>query len=88
MKKKSLQGSLFSDTQGTEAAAKDIRRLLDIQFKAAGDLIKAEQLVRQMAGAITKKDKAIRRAQAAKEVFKGMLGKKLADIFMEKAEIL
>lgn len=78
----------FSDTKGFEPGAKDIRRMVDIQFKAAGDKAKIEQLINQMAGAITKKDKAIRRAKAAEEVFKGELGKKMAKIFMDKSKAL
>jgi hypothetical protein len=80
--------TFFSDTKGTEVGAKDLRRMSDIQFKANGDEAKIEQLVKNMANSIKEKDKAIRRAKAAEEVFKGELGKKMAKIFMNKAKEL
>lgn len=80
--------TFFTDIKGAEPGSKDLRRMEDMKFKAAGDKERLEKLSLQMAGAILDKDKAIRRAKAAEKVFKGETGKKIAKIFTNRAKEL
>lgn len=48
--------------------AKDQMRIADILRKSKGSVTKARQLASNMARAITKSDKALRRARAAEDV--------------------
>jgi hypothetical protein len=81
------QGRKLYDAQGIEAEEKDLQRLRDIKSKAAGNEFKVLQLAQQMAKSITDSDKALRRASAAEQIFKGTLCKlKLVKIFEDRAD--
>jgi hypothetical protein len=55
--------------ESTEPESKDIMRLTDIKKKSNGNKDKARQLAGNMSLAITDKDKAVRRAKAALQVY-------------------
>jgi hypothetical protein len=77
-------GRKLYDKEGIQAGEKDLQRLRDIKTKSAGNEFKAVQLAIQMAKSITDSDKALRRSDAAKQIFKNALGKKLVKIFEER----
>lgn len=80
---KALSEYAFNDTDGDEPGEKDIARMQDLKTKAGDDTDKILQLAGNMARAITYgSEKATRRAAAAKQVFPGAFGKKLAKLFM------
>ena len=83
--KKTRYADLLSGADDEVPTSKDIWRVRDIIVKGGGiDTEKSLRLARNMASAITHKDKAIRRAQAAKQ--EGL--EDLADIFFKRASEL
>jgi hypothetical protein len=83
-----LKDMKLGQTILAEPEDKDIKRLIDMSRKASGNLEKLEALARQMAKAITGRDKATRRAEAAEQVLKGKEKDLVSQIFYERAEQL
>ena len=79
-----LRATGLGDIKGVKPGMKDIARLEDIVTKSGGSLEKMMQLVRNMAKAITDKDKAQRRAAAALEVLPDKIADEAAQEFMSK----
>jgi len=79
------------DVRGKHPGNKDYMRMYDIIDKSEGNEVKALALAAKMAAAIgrgggsSSRDKAHRRAKAAREVFAGPLGQKIAQMFMDAA---
>jgi hypothetical protein len=82
------RGRSLKDASGTKAEEKDLWRMRDMKKKAAGDDARLLKLATQMAGAIKDKDKALRRADAASQIFDGSIGTKLVKIFKDAANHL
>ena len=82
-----------SDIRGKHPGDKDYQRMYDIQDKAGGNEAKALDLAKKMAAAIgrgaggSSREKAHRRAKAAKDVFPGRLGQQMAQMFMDAADV-
>jgi len=70
---------------GTQPEPKDYQRMKDIITKSKGNDDKIIALCRQMANAIKDSDKAIRRAEAAKETLPESVALECYDIFMSAA---
>lgn len=79
-----LKAKGLGDIKGIKPGAKDLARMEDIITKSKGDLDKMLKLVTNMAKAITKEDKAQRRAAAALEVLPVEIAVEAAAIFMSK----
>jgi|GEM_PF-4712454 len=83
----------YKDIKGKRPGDKDYERMDDIMMKANGSDAKALQLAKIMANAIARggskasREKAHRRARAAMDVFPGELGKQIAKMFMDAAEV-
>lgn len=86
MDKRYRSAASYGDSKGTTPGPKDLKRLTDILHKSAGDPSKAVQLATRMAGTITDKDKALRRAKAARTVHRGALGKIISGVFTKAAK--
>lgn len=83
----------YRDIKGKHPGDKDYQRMLDIKIKANGSEAKAMSLAQAMARAVGRgggdasREKAHRRAKAALEVFPGDLGRRIADFFMDAADV-
>lgn len=81
------------DIKGKHPGDKDYERMDDIMMKSNGNEAKALQLAAAMArsigrgGGADSREKAHRRAKAALEVFPGKLGKQIAQLFMDAADV-
>lgn len=83
------KASEMKDVKGDEPDEKDLKRMAEMEDKAAGNDYKAMNLAIQMARSIKDVDKAVRRAKAAKMIFKNTnLGSKIYTIFMDVAKRL
>lgn len=83
-----LKEMKIGQTIVAEPEDKDIKRLIDMSRKASGNMEKLESLARQMAKAITGREKATRRAEAAEQVLKGKEKDLVSQIFRERADQL
>lgn len=81
------------DIKGKHPGDKDYERMDDLMMKANGSESKALALASMMARSIGRgadsasRDKAHRRAKAALDVFPGQLGKQIAQMFMDAADV-
>jgi hypothetical protein len=75
----------LADGKTEHPEEKDYKRMEDIITKSKGDEEKMLQLCRQMAKSIKDHLKAVRRAEAAKEILPPSVGLKAYRIFMEAA---
>ena len=82
------RGRNLYDAKGAEADEKDLWRMRDMKTRAKGDDSKLIQLATQMAGSIRDKDKALRRADAASQIFEGKVKAEIVKIFEQAAEYL
>lgn len=64
------RGRKLYDTKGFKAGEKDLWRMRDMKVRAQGDDKKLVALARQMANSIRSEEKAMRRADAAAQIFK------------------
>jgi len=76
--------SVLRDIKGIVPGEKDIQRMKDIITKSNGSLPKMMSLVRVMAGAITDKDKAQRRAAAAFQILPPDIAEDAVMLFLSK----
>jgi hypothetical protein len=75
----------LTDVKGAEPAEKDFARMKSLIKRAKGDEDKMLVLVRNMAKAINKPDKAVRRAKAAMEILPKNIAKTAYVIFTQSA---
>jgi hypothetical protein len=76
--------TILRDIKGIEPGEKDIQRMKDIITKSNGSQAKMMSLVRVMAGAITDKDKAQRRAAAAYLILPPEIAEDAVMLFLSK----
>jgi len=76
--------TILRDIKGIEPGEKDIQRMKDIITKSKGSQAKMMSLVRVMAGAITDKDKAQRRAAAAYLILPPEIAEDAVMLFLSK----
>jgi hypothetical protein len=76
--------SVLRDIKGIVPGEKDIQRMKDIITKSNGNQAKMMSLVRVMAGAITDKDKAQRRAAAAFQILPPDIAEDAVMLFLSK----
>jgi len=83
----------YADIKGKHPGDKDYQRMYDLKDKAGGSESKLLALAQNMARAIgrgsdgSSREKAHRRAKAAADVFPGKVGKQIAQMFMDAAEV-